>query len=187
MREILNEICEYFKYKEKNFVVFTENDVRIEGWFKGELLMLFKEMKDNNRIKNFDREVSRFSDGKRFQVDFSITTNDDVERFIEIKSLSIGQKKKTPRNLSFYFRDDNLGVINDLKKFKQLKNCQEKYIMLFVYPNPKIDKWQKMIKKLKEFEELKELKLDIITDINDFNDNYYIAFMKVQFENKGER
>ena len=169
MEKLKNYIIDYFKTKSEYFKIFDKNDVRVEGWFKGELLMLLTSLKNESIISGFDREVKIYYSEKRYQIDFQIN-NGYEEYLIELKALAIGQKRNTPRNLQFYFNHNKLGLINDFDKLKKINyKDEDKWVIAFIYPKPDKKEWEKLIN---------ENKIKVITDIDKFDDNFFIAIMR---------
>lgn len=148
MKKLLPEIERWFGARPKHFQVFAEVDSRVEGWFKAEMLVLLTQLVRKGLIVNFKREAKRISpkSGKRKQVDFRININGD-DHYCELKSLCISQAAGTPRNLDFYFRDDNVGLIKDFKKLDKL-NLTNKWALAFIYPSPATDSWKTIMQNL---------------------------------------
>ena len=134
MQNVIAQVREYFLQEKDHIQAFIENDTRVESWSKAELLVLFTRLKKEKIIDAFEREPNFYTDGTRNQIDFSITIN-GLLHLVELKALCISQSKGTPRNLHFYFRDDNVGLIKDFKKLERL-NALNKWIIAFVYPKP---------------------------------------------------
>lgn len=159
MINIFDRIINYFSKKNDYIEIFSEQDVRIEGWFKGELLKLFISMEN---IK-FERE---FKIAKK-NIDFMIKKkNNNNTNLIEIKTLCIS-KTKTRRNLNFYFREkDQVGIFKDFIKLNKIKDDSKKYVIGFVYPFKKAnnlnDDLNNNLKKAKRiFPEWKLIKKEI--------------------------
>ena len=85
--------------------------------------------------------------GKRCLIDFRLQLSDGGH-LIEIKACCISQAARTPRNLHFYFRNDKLGIQNDLRKLQTLDCPEKKWILLFVYPRPKDFEWTNAVNSL---------------------------------------
>jgi len=147
MEAVLPEIRAWFEQKRKHLLAFAELDCRVEGWFKGELLLLFKEMQRTHRIAQFEREVKvpRVDTGGRTQVDFRVRIG-SKHHLCEVKSLCISNRT-TPRNLQFYFRDDDVGLIRDFRKLDYV-HAERKWGVAFVYPTPLADVWAKAVESL---------------------------------------
>jgi hypothetical protein len=50
MQALLPEIRAWFERKRKHLLAFAELDCRVEGWFRGELLLFFTKMQAARRI-----------------------------------------------------------------------------------------------------------------------------------------
>jgi hypothetical protein len=116
----------------------------VEGWFKGELLMLLKQLENRKIIANYTPEVSMQSHvpGRRIQVDFKVDFGNESV-LCELKSLCVSHTR-THRRLPFYFHDDHVDVIKDLKKMDMLQ-FPAKWLLVFVYPWPGQELWQKAV------------------------------------------
>ncbi|PZA08037.1 MULTISPECIES: hypothetical protein [unclassified Meiothermus] len=141
MEVLLPIINDWFAAKREHLTIFARADCRLEGWFKGELLVLLSGLQQRGKIEEFDREVNIPSGepGKRFQVDFRIRV-DGRDHLCELKALCISQAAGTPRNLRFYFRDDHVGLVKDMKKLERLSS-PNRWLIAFVYPVPSRDQW----------------------------------------------
>jgi hypothetical protein len=126
---------------EKHLMTFAAFDCRVEGWFKGELLVLFQRLSGSGRIASVEREVNvpRRDTGARAQVDFRIQLGEELH-LCELKSLCISRAAGTPRNLQFYFRDDSVGLIRDFRKLDSL-DAQHKWGLALIYPRPDMNLW----------------------------------------------
>ena len=105
-------------------------------------MVLFQRLKDQQKIKHYHREhpVFNIRDKKNNKVDFILDINNH-EILVEYKALCISQADNTPRNLNFYFQDDNVGMVKDLYKAEYLQFNGQIWIMGFVYPNPGVIEW----------------------------------------------
>lgn len=121
MERLLTEIEQWFAARSEHLAVFAEADCRLEGWFKGELLVLLSRLQRSGAISGFERELNLplAEPGKRFQIDFKILVGTE-EHLCELKALCISQAAGTPRNLRFYFRDDHVGLIRDMRKLAKV-------------------------------------------------------------------
>lgn len=145
MEELIPHICDWFSKKHEHLVAFAETDCRLEGWFKGELLVLFRRLVTAGVLARFEREanVPLPALAKRAQVDFRLTIGADIH-LCELKALCISQAAGTPRNLSFYFRDDHVGILRDFRKLDLLAG-ENKWLIAFVYPAPTVALWQRAL------------------------------------------
>lgn len=120
--------------------VFADSDSRLEGWFKGELLLLFTKLKRRGVISGFRREVGlKTSAGKRYSVDFVVEIGRN-SHLCELKAPCISQAAGTPRNLQFYFRNNRVGLLQDFKKLDRLRG-RNKWALAFIYPRPSKADW----------------------------------------------
>jgi hypothetical protein len=174
MEVLLPHISQWFRDKQEHFTAFAKADSRIEGWFKAELLVLFNRLVASRVIEKFDREASVRSpiDGKRKQVDFRIQIQGQ-EHLCELKALCISQAAGTPRDLFFYFRDNQVGLIRDFKKLDEIAR-HRKWVIAFVYPAPDSREWSKVVESLPST--LKHWKP--VTSPDDFPKWVYMAFWK---------
>lgn len=139
METILQAIQRWFLEKRDHFVAFAETDTRLEGWLKGELIVLLEGLRHDGLIESFDREAKFIAPHGRKQVDFRVWLKGRA-CLCELKALCISQAAGTPRNLQFYFRDDNVGLIKDFYKLRALPG-DEKWVLGFVYPRPGLREW----------------------------------------------
>jgi hypothetical protein len=145
MKNLLPHFRDWFLQKEEYFAVFSDSDSRVEGWFKAEMLVVLNRLRKQGQLGEFEREAKIIlgMDRKRKQVDFTINFEGE-NHLCEIKALCISQAAGTPRNLNFYFRDDNVGLIKDFKKLDELTSTN-KWVLGFIYPSPEIRDWNNAI------------------------------------------
>jgi hypothetical protein len=172
MEAIIQNIRDWFLSKKEHFEVFAEADTRLEGWFKGELIVLFNSLLQRGVIEKFEREPKIDTPAGRKQIDFIISLNGE-SHLCELKALCISQAAGTPRNLHFYFREDNVGVIKDFRKLESLSG-KNKWVIGFIYPNPKYEHWVKEISSLSD--DLKHWKC--ITDPSNFPNFLFISIWR---------
>lgn len=140
MVRLLPAVSDWFAGKEGHLSVFAETDCRLEGWFKGELLVLFTTLRRTGLLTQFEREVNMPLPAGRAQVDFLLQVGDEVH-LCEVKALCISRAAGTPRNLHFYFRDDHVGLLKDMRKLEPIA-AANKWLLAFVYPSPERSDWQ---------------------------------------------
>lgn len=174
MEELLQTIRGWFLDKKEHFTVFSEADTRLEGWFKAELIVLFNRLLKRRVIEQFKREPKFKTSVGRKHVDFIILLN-DVLHLCEIKALCISQAAGTPRNINFYFKEDNVGLIKDFRKLDILP-IKNKWVLGFIYPNPKHAQFAEAISLLPD--NLKHWKC--VTDPSDFPDFLFISVWKTK-------
>ena len=168
MMEIYKAMIEYFDNKVDYIRLFDKNDVRVEGWFKGELLVFFDRLKKQNTIQDYFREKRIRVGKRRRQIDFEIKSK-DIANLIEIKAMPIGRRQNTPRNLRFYFTENNNGILNDFTKLESINmENANKWIIGFIYPKPTKEEWSSEIARINDGWILR-------TELEKFQDDYYVA------------
>jgi hypothetical protein len=141
----------------------------VESWFKAELLVLFEQLKSQRLIESFEREPNLRIGKGREKVDFIIRIR-AVEHLCELKAVCISQAMGTPRDLSFYFREDKFGLINDFKKLDQIVG-DNKWAIAFIYPKPSESEWQEVITSLPE----NVRHWQCVINIEDYPEYFFIA------------
>jgi len=174
MRMLLPYINEWFLGKQDYLSVFSSTDSRVEGWLKAELIMLFTGLLKDGRISDFRREYSVHLPEKRGrkQIDFWVKMGDE-EHLCELKAMCISQAAGTPRNLMFYFRGDNVGLLKDFRKLDSL-DFENRWLLGFVYPTPRSDELQEAILSLPS--ELMHWK--IVTDPRDYPQYLFVSLWR---------
>jgi len=117
LEALMPSISDWFLRKREYFETFSEVDSRLEGWFKGECLLLFSRFVANGLLDGFVREKNIPGVTGRNQIDFSLSL-EKRSHLLELKALCISQAAGTPRNLHFYFRDDQVGLFKDFRKLE---------------------------------------------------------------------
>jgi hypothetical protein len=171
---IFPAIREWFVAKEQYLRTFAALDSRLEGWFKGEMFVLLDELRRQRRIDSFDREKCVTRETGRIQIDFVVCLGGETH-YCESKALCISQAAGTPRNLRFYLREDEVGLIRDLRKLSRLTGPGEKWILAFVYPNP-LEKWGESIAALPQ--DLRNWRC--LTRPDEFPPYLYIALWRLE-------
>ena len=145
---LLSHIQDWFLQKEEHFVAFANADSRIESWLKGEMFVLLNRLQQQGLLGGFEREFGMISQtgNKRYKIDFRFNL-EGQDHLCELKALCISQAAGTPRNLNFYFHDDNVGLIKDFKKLDELTGIN-KWILGFIYPSPDITDWTNTVASL---------------------------------------
>jgi len=172
MEVIKQDILDWFLAKKEYFKVFAEADTRLEGWFKAELIFLLNRLLQQKKIDEFKREPKIDTSAGRKQIDFIIKLNGELH-LCELKALCISQAAGTPRNLHFYFREDNVGLIKDFRKLESLP-YKNKWVIGFIYPKPNHNQWKEELSLLPN--DLKHWKC--ITDPSEFEDFLFISICR---------
>jgi hypothetical protein len=102
-------------------------------------------LKDEEIIKDFQRELKLpTADGRR-QIDFKIVCGNE-SLIWEIKALCISRAGGTPRNLAYYFRNDHVGLFKDFRKLDSIPEGN-KLVIGFIYPSATEDQLKEVCRK----------------------------------------
>lgn len=148
MEAILKAIRDWFLGKEEHFTAFAEADTRLEGWLKAELIVLLNRLSTQRLVDEFEREANVTTSAGRRQIDFRLRLG-GVTHLCELKALCVSQAAGTPRNLQFYFREDQVGLIKDFRKLDTVPGSN-KWVLGFIYPGPGLRQWRETIASLPE-------------------------------------
>ncbi len=129
-------------------ILFSNLQIQIEGWFRGEIMHYFKENRYDMTTKN--REVP-VTNEERKKVDLKVKLN-NVSYWIELKHLLVGYQKGNKKegnqygnyfSLNFYFYSGTY-ISNDIEKLKKVswvpKETTYKYVLAFLSTNYPEDK-----------------------------------------------
>ena len=164
--------------KREYLMLFSDLQIQIEGWFRGELMNYLK----NEKIKMtvYNREVP-INDNNRRKVDLRIEVNNEFY-WIELKHILVGCQKNDIYKLEFYF-SNNAYIHNDIKKLQEIDKSNERqhgYSLAFISTNYSCDKcknpkFEEINSKEileKQYKEVKKNKTDIEQDVTDVSCNY---------------
>lgn len=172
LKNILPEIDHWFLAKSAEMETFARNDTRLEGWFKGEMLVLLDQLKRKRTISDYEQEFNFYHGKKRYQVDFKIKMESE-KHLVELKAPCISQARGTPRNLNFYFREDNIGLLKDFRKLNLTDN-PNRWLVAFIYPKPAKHAWQVAMTKIpRDFSNWQ-----CVTKLDQYPDYLFISLWK---------
>jgi len=174
VEDILQSVRDWFLSKQEHFTAFAEADTRLEGWLKGELIVLLNRLSQRELVERFKREANIATSTGCKRIDFRLRVSGEIH-LCELKALCISQAAGTPRNLPFYFREGHVGLIKDFRKLDALPS-KNKWVLGFVYPNPELRQWTQMIASLPE--DLRHWQC--ITSPEDFPDYLFISVWKAR-------
>lgn len=171
MDTLIPYIVDWLAPKQNYLKLFADADSRVEGWFKGELIVLFAQLKRQGVIDAFEREAKvilpQYDKPKR--IDFRIRVG-AVNHLCEVKAPCISQSAGTPRNLQFYFRDDKVGFYQDFKKLNTVANS---WVLGFIYPTPHVKGWGQVSSLSGELQSWR-----LMTKLEDFPEWLFIALWR---------
>ena len=127
----------YSSLKEVNkrnyLMLFSDLQIQIEGWFRGELMNFLRNNNIDITVKN--RE-SRINDCTNKKADFRLEFPNEIY-WIELKHLLVGYQLDSSFPLKFYFNDDTY-IDNDIKKLQEVDHSDKKqylYSLAFISTN----------------------------------------------------
>ena len=114
-------------------MLFSDLQIQIEGWFRGELINFLKNNNIDITVKN--RE-SRINTNTRKKADFKLEFTNEIY-WIELKHILVGYQLDSSFPLKFYFNDDTY-IDNDIKKLLKVGHSDKKqylYSLAFISTN----------------------------------------------------
>ena len=127
----------YSSLKEGNkrdyLMLFSDLQIQIEGWFRGELMNFLGNNNIDITVKN--RE-SRINTSTHKKADFKLEFTNEIY-WIELKHLLVGYQIDSSFPLKFYFKD-NTYIDNDIKKLREVGHSDKKqylYSLAFISTN----------------------------------------------------
>lgn len=150
MEQNLGEVSAWFLKKQRALEIFAEHDCRVEGWFKGELLLCLDGLRHRGQVQDFEREYSPGKAGWGIKdeprIDLRIRL-DGQDHLCELKALCISVNRTT-RDLSFYFRPrTQVGLWKDFRKLERMQPTTPAWILSFIYPSPGKTRWEMALQK----------------------------------------
>jgi len=169
---------EYLDTKKDILSCFCDHGVQIEGWFKGELLFFFSNLKKAGQLRDFDREVkSPVTNNKiDFKLELQIGSKNEIA-WLELKHWLLGYQKGYKYNAQFYFGDPtSVGIRPDIEKLTIIKS-DNRYILILMTANPGRDNWYNGIQKFNN--KFSNLKIESLNDPSEYKDFYFLGLLKV--------
>lgn len=131
MNLVFKTIRRHLQEHENYLKCFYSHAVQVEGWFKGELLLLLENMKAERKIIGFDREIPSL---KRKKIDLAIDLKDG-RHWVELKHWFIGTQKGNKWRLKDYSLED------ELRKFRAINVGNNGWILVICTHNPGSKEW----------------------------------------------
>ena len=119
--------------KREYLTLFSDLQIQIEGWFRGELMNFLGNNNIDITVKN--RE-SRINTSTHKKADFKLEFTNEIY-WIELKHLLVGYQIDSSFPLKFYFKD-NTYIDNDIKKLREVGHSDKKqylYSLAFISTN----------------------------------------------------
>lgn len=169
---------EYLDTKKEILSCFCDYGVQLEGWFKGELLFFFNNLKNSKVIYDFDREVKSPVANNKIDFKLELKINNRIEIvWLELKHWLIGYQKGYKYNTQFYFGDPtSVGIKPDIEKLKIIKS-DNKYVLISMTANPGRNGWYNGVQKFTK--KFSNLEIESLTDPAEYEDFYFLGLLKV--------
>jgi hypothetical protein len=175
MKSLLPHLRDHFDALENHMLCFTTQGVQIEGWFKGELLVLLQRLIKEQVVQSFDREVQHLG----AKIDLRIESKQ--RNWVELKHWLIGRQKGTSYGPSDYFRDSSsVGIIGDVRKLRSCPVGDQRWLLILASANPGSDKWQNGITGFNE--KFHPFRIQSHTDPSQFPASYFLGLLEVEIE-----
>ena len=180
MESIIADLRSWFLRREAALRIFAEHDSRVEGWFKGEMLLSMDWLRREHRIESFEREFTLGDKGwgkkNQRKVDFRVQIQ-GKHYLCELKAVCTSQAYGTGRDIDFYFRPHSkVGLWKDFRKLESLPREESPWIVSFIYPAPTRERWNQTL--LKWQESIGEWKC--VTSLQDYPDWLFVACWKLR-------
>ena len=139
MLSLLPPLRKHFDSLEDRLILFARQGIQVEGWFKGETLLVLSRLLSEGTIGALDRKV-RFPEGR---VDITVTHRGQLH-LLELKHWLVGHQREYKYKTGFYFTDrTSVGIVPDVSKLARIQSLGAKWLMLFVTARPEPDVWDK--------------------------------------------
>ena len=177
--------------------LFSELQIQIEGWFRGELFNYIDKKVISMSTENREAKIG---EEERKKVDLRIKLNNKFY-WIELKHLLVGYQLHQPFSLGTYFGNKGY-VTDDINKLPLIKNEEVNYLysLVFVSTNYKKDdcKDSNMKKEIhtesdlkSQFDDIMDKKPEIKKNIDltswEYNDHTHFGYLLLRVKNDNEK
>lgn len=176
MQHLIKHLRAHFDPLEDRMLSFCNHGVQLEGWFKGELLVVLDSLRESGVVKNFDREVKR-TEGR---IDLFIES--DGLHWVELKHWLIGEQGGTRYGPGFYLRDPtSVGIIRDVDKLLRIPGDVGRWLLLLLTANPGASAWHRGVDDFNR--KFAPRILQPRSNPNEFPAHYFLALVRVEGSN----
>jgi hypothetical protein len=139
MNELLPHIKQHFDGLQDRLLCFREQEVQVEGWFKGEILFLLTALRRRGMVQNFDRETG--SNGAKVDLMLRIA---ETSHWIELKHWLVGVQRGARLDPPFYFGNrTSVGIVKDFDKLVSMEKAGPKWFLILLTGNPGNELWER--------------------------------------------
>lgn len=151
---------------------FAKHGVQVEGWLKGELLLIFDALVQRQIIQTFDREVPC----SRARIDMGVQM--EQMHWIELKHWLVGKQKGTVYAPSSYFRDaSSVGIIGDVRKLLSCPAGDPRWLLILASENPGVEAWRRGIEGFND--KFNPICVTPHTDPAEFPSSYFLGLLSI--------
>jgi hypothetical protein len=166
-------VVQHLNGLQDRFRSFCRHGVQLEGWFKGELFVLFDALKTKGEIRDFDREVKL----GRGRVDLKLTLGDGCH-WVELKQWLVGDQRGTRYGPSNYLGDAQAGILKDVKKLISVPPGDHTWILILLCANPGTRSWREGVQTFHET--FGPLRVRSHTKPRYYRPSYFLGLLEVQ-------
>ena len=138
MRTVMQQHVNYVQ-------AFHRAESQIEGWFKGEMILLLEGMKRTGNITGFAHLREHPVPGGKQKYDFVISA-EGATNAVEIKAWLIGKQKGTTYDARWYFTDRAVSKLHGEAEKLLPWDKGRKFILAYCYRRPEVDDWRLGVK-----------------------------------------
>lgn len=141
MRTLVSRFAEYLRRSEQQLRSFPENKIKVEGWFKGELICFLDREKREGRLHDFRKEESG-DDENRKRIDIVLQFGSSPVSWVELKHWHIGTPNDANFGCRWYFTIANhdSGVNCNVRRLRKIPNG-DKFMLVLLTANPCSEDW----------------------------------------------
>lgn len=156
---------------------FVKHEVQVEGWLKGEMLVLLDRGMAQGSLSGFERE--RLVGQGRKKADFLIhfsPRDDQSTAWLELKHWLIGTQKGLAYRARAYFSDRAIGIDADVEKLLGIDSAS-RYVLILCTANPGSDPWEEGLARYAQ--KGGPGNVQCLTDPREFPEEFYVGLLKV--------
>ena len=178
MKTIEKKLKEHLLGLKDKLQCFHKNEVQVEGWLKGEILVFLERLKANGDIKEFHRECI-LKNRKRADIVIEIKKN---KHWVELKHWHIGKQKGKEWNIKDYIKD----LEDDAIKLDVIPPTSRKWILVLCTKNPGKTDWYR---ELNTFNATKEFfhKLKPASAPTSYPDAFFLGLLRIDKKRESKR
>ena len=180
MKTLVSRFAEYIRRSEQQLQCFPEYKIRVEGWFKGELICFLYREKREGRLHDFRKEESGDDESrKRTDIVLQFGKSSPVS-WVELKHWHIGTPNDADFGCRWYFTIANhdSGVNCNVRRLLKIPNG-DKFMLVLLTANPGSKKWNSGVKAFNTNTKFSPLSVRSLTNPDDYPDYFFLGLLHV--------